>query len=118
MPERFIWHPQYRGRTVAEVSAELRSDLEHDQRSYELLLAGADQREGAALAAVLPLEKRWGEFDFDWAATEPAELAGRIAAFERERERRRELISYEAYRRESTPQTEPSPRPWWAVWRR
>ncbi len=117
MPERFEWHPQYRGRTVAQVSDELRGDLAHDQRAYELTLAGADQREGAALAAVLPLEKKWGAFDLDWAAADPTDLVDRIVTFERERERRRELFSYEAYRREATPPVEPSSRPWWAFWR-
>lgn len=117
MPDRFVWHPQYRGRTVAQVTDELRGDLAHDQRAYELMLAGADQRESAALAAVLPLEKKWGAFDFDWAVADPTELATRIVTFERERERRQDLFSYEAYRRESTPQTESSSRPWWAFWR-
>ena len=115
--ERFVWHPQYRGRTISEVADELRGDLEHDQRAYELMLAGADQREGAALAAVLPLEKKWSVFDLDWAATDPAALADRIVTFEREREQRRELFSYEAYRREANPPTEPARRPWWAFWR-
>ncbi len=117
MPDRFVWHPQYRGRTVEQVTEELRRDLEHDQRAYALMLEGADQREGAALAAVLPLEKKWGAFDFDWAVVDPAELANRIVGFERERERRRELISYEAYRQESTRPAEPAGRPWWAFWR-
>lgn len=118
MPERFAWHPQYQGRSVAEVTDELRSDLEHDQRAYELMLAGADQRESAALAAVLPLEKKWGAFDLNWAEADSTDLVDRIVAFERERERRRELFSFDAYRREATPLVEPPSRPWWAFWQR
>jgi hypothetical protein len=96
--DRFAWHPTYRGRTVAEVRADLAQDLARDQRAYALALDGAEQHENDALATVLDLEKKWGTFDFGWAETDPADLAARVTAFEKARDDRRELIPYPAYR--------------------
>ena len=125
--ERFAWHPEYAGRTVGEVAAGLRDELGRDQRAYALVLEGAEEREDAALAAVIDLERRWGAYDFGWAEAEPNVVADRIAAFEWERETRRELFPFEEYRRTAPlPATAPgsstggdeSGRPWWAFWRK
>jgi hypothetical protein len=117
--ERFAWHPHYRGKTAAEVAAEIRADLEHDQRAYELALSNADERENDTLAAILTLDKKWGPFDMGWAECNAAELAGRVVAFEQERDRRQELFPYADYRAQAAAST-PEPaadRPWWAFWR-
>jgi hypothetical protein len=97
-PDHFTWHPTYRGRAVAEVRAELAQELARDQRSYALALDGAVHHENDALATVLDLEKKWGTFDFGWAETDPDDLAARVAAFEKARDDRRELIPYASYR--------------------
>ena len=124
--ERFVWHPEYGGRTLGDVTASLRDELGRDQRAYALVLEGAEEREDAALASVLELEKKWGPFDFGWAETDAGVLAGRIAAFEWAREGRRELFPFEEYRRGEGPAAvagggpgdrEGSDRPWWAFWR-
>lgn len=119
-----MWHPEYGGRTVGEVTAHLRDELGRDQRAYSLVLEGAEEREGEALEKVLELEKRWGGFDFGWAETDAAILAGRIAAFEWAREGRRELFPWAEYRLEEGPAAAPGGpedrgegRPWWAFWR-
>ena len=123
---RFGWHPTYAGRTLDEVTASLRDELGRDQRAYALVLEGAEEQEGAALASVIDLERRWGAYDFGWAEAEPGELASRIAAFEWERETRQALFPFADYRR-ATPVSKPGPgvgagdepsRPWWAFWRR
>lgn len=123
---RFAWHPRYRDRTLREVRAEITQELASDQRAFALALEGAEQHEGQVLASVVPLEKRWGEFDWEWATTDATALGGRIAAFERERDRRRELFPYAEYRITAYPTTAPddapsdapSGDPWWAFWRR
>lgn len=117
--ERFAWHPDYRGQTVAEVRTTVRNALAGDQRAYALLLEGAEEHESAALASVLDLEKRWGVFDFGWAESDPDELAARIAAYEWTCEQRRERIPWEHYRDEIAPMPAVADnRPWWAFWRR
>lgn len=118
---RFEWHPTYQGRTVTEVADALRTELERDQRAYALALDGADQHEQSALASVIELEKRWGAFDMGWAEADPQALANRIAAFEAERERRRDLFPYaeiRANRAVAAEMAEASARPWWAFWKR
>jgi len=119
--DRFEWHPTYRGRSVAEVQSEIERTLASDQRAHALALEGAEQHENEALTSVLDMEKQWGEFDFGWVEAEAAELAGRIVAFEQERERRQELFPFSVYRDEHGP-SEPSTaeagdRPWWAFWK-
>jgi hypothetical protein len=117
--ERLTWHPVYRGKTVAEVAAEVRADLEHDQRAYELALESADERENDTLAAILTLDKKWCDFDMGWAEADATALANRIAAFERERDRRQELFPF-ADVRDQLAASAPEPssaRPWWAFWR-
>jgi hypothetical protein len=118
---RFEWHPTYGGRTAREVRAELARALASDQRAHALALEGAEGHESDALASVLEIERKWGAYDFGWAEADPEELAGRIVAFELERERRRELIPFAVYRAESAPISAPdegAERPWWAFWRR
>jgi len=119
--ERFAWHPEYRGRTVREVASELEQALRSDQRAFALAMEGADGHENDALASVLPLERKWGAFDLDWAEADAGLLAGRIVAFEQERERRRELFPYGEFREAMTPRPGSGAgeeKPWWAFWRR
>lgn len=104
----FQWHPQYRGRTVESVRHELASEIAKDQRAYELALSGAEQSEHEALASLMDLEKRWSDYSFGWAEVPPEELAGRIVAFELERERRHELIPYAQYQDEVAPLATPA----------
>lgn len=119
--ECFEWHPEFRGRSLREVETELEQALRADQRSYALLMEGAEGNENDALAAVLPMERRWGAFDLDWAEADPASLAVRVVAFERERDRRQELFPYNDLRATAEPAptaTGADEPPWWAFWRR
>ncbi|HET8522491.1 MAG TPA: hypothetical protein VFL82_04600, partial [Thermomicrobiales bacterium] len=119
--EQFTWHPRYKGKTVAQVAAEIHAELEPDQRQYALVLEGAEAHENQVLASVLDLEKKWGIYDMDWATADPTDLANRIAAFELERDRRHDLFSYEEYRRAHTSAADAvtdSAGPWWAFWKR
>ena len=94
----FEWHPEYAGRTLQKVTRDLESEIARDQRSYEIALMGAEESEHDALASVVDVERRWSQYHFGWNDTPAAELAQRIAAFEWERERRREMISWQEYR--------------------
>lgn len=105
---RFAWHPTYRGRTVAEVRAEITAELASDQRAYALALEGAEQQENAALATVLRLEKKWGEYDFGWAESDPNEVSARIIDFEQARDARQDMIPYSAYRSAQTASASPA----------
>jgi hypothetical protein len=98
----FAWHPDYAGKRASEVRAAIEADLRSDQRAYALALSGAEEHESDALQSTIALDRKWGPYDLDWAETDPAALAERIVAFERERERRRELIPYAAWRDAST----------------
>jgi hypothetical protein len=69
-----------------------------DQRQHRLAMEGAEESEQDALASVVSLERKWGVYDFDWAEQDASELARRILAFEQERERRNELITWAEYR--------------------
>lgn len=95
---RFTWHPEYAGRMAADVRQELAGNIGSDQRQLRLAMEGAEQAESDALASAVTLERRWGPFDFDWAERDPGQLAERIVAFELERERRQEMISWSQYR--------------------
>lgn len=97
---RFRWHPEHAGKTAAEVRSELAHEIRADQRQHSLAMDGAEEAEHDALASVVSLERRWGQYDFDWAAQDPEALADRIVAFEQERERRQEMISWADYRAE------------------
>ncbi len=94
----FIWHPDYKGKSFQQVQRELQGEIGRDQRSHHLALEGAEQAEHDALATIVELERRWGRYDFDWAEMDPAALAERVVTFEREREKRREMISFDQYR--------------------
>lgn len=94
----FTWHPDHRGRRLADVTRDLESEITRDQRAYELALSGAEESEHDALASVVDVDRRWSPYSFGWNEADPAELAERIARFEWEREQRRELISWEDYR--------------------
>lgn len=116
--DRFEWHPTYRGRSVAEVRAEIARRLASDQRALALALEGAEQHENDVLTSVLEMERRWGEFDFGWVEAEAGELADRIVAFEQERERRKELFPYSVHRDEQeSSAAEAGDRPRWAFWK-
>lgn len=101
---RFVWHPTYQGRTLNEVETGLEQEIARDQRAYTLAMEGAESQENATLAVILDLERKWGTFDLNWAETDPAALAARIAAFEQERDQRHELFPYASYRSTSASQ--------------
>jgi hypothetical protein len=94
----FQWHDQYRGRSVAEVTKELESEISRDQRAYDLALSGAEESEHDALASVVDVDRRWSMYHFGWNEVDPALLARRIADFEWEREQRQEMMSWQDYR--------------------
>ena len=96
--ESFSWHPEYAGKSAREVQRELASQIQADQRQYRLAMDGAEEAEHDALTSVVTLERRWGYYDFDWADLDADALADRIVAFELERERRQEMISWSEYR--------------------
>lgn len=97
-PETFTWHPEHAGKSVEEVQRELTYQIEGDQRQHRLAMDGAEEAEHDALASVMSLERRWGQYSFDWADQDAATLAARIVAFEQEREQRQEMMSWSAYR--------------------
>lgn len=94
----FSWHPEYAGQTFGTVERALASQIGRDQRQYHLALEGAEQSEHESLSSVVELERRWGNYAFDWPEMDAGELANRIITFERERERRQEMISFSDYR--------------------
>lgn len=91
---RFTWHPEYAGRIVNDVRQELIEEIIADQRAYEMALEAAEAKEADALQSLLRLDKRWSEFDLNWAESEPRQLADKILAWEWEREKRHELFPY------------------------
>lgn len=98
IPGAFSWHPEYKGQTFDTLERDLATEIARDQRQYQLALEGAEQSEHESLSSVVELERRWGNYAFDWAEMDAKELARRIVTFERERERRQELISFADYR--------------------
>lgn len=94
----FSWHPEYAGQTFHTVERGLAMEIGRDQRQYHLALEGAEQSEHESLTSIVELERRWGSYAFDWAEMDADELASRIVDFERERERRQEMISFAGYR--------------------
>jgi hypothetical protein len=96
--DTFVWHPDHAGKTADEVRAGLAQEIASDQRQHRLALDGAEESEQDALASVVSLERKWGPYDFDWAEQDPEYLAARITEFEQERERRRQMLSWEEYR--------------------
>jgi hypothetical protein len=105
---RFTWHPDYAGRLLVDVRQELVNDISADQRALELAMDAAEAKEEDALASVLRLEKRWSQYDLNWAETDPGELADRILQWRWEQERRQELFPYSEVR-EAAPATPVSP---------
>ncbi len=102
----FVWHPEYKVRSYSAVRMSLATEIASDQRAYALTLDGAEEHEGDSLTSIIALERKWGPFDLNWAETDPAALADQIVAFERERERRRELIPYAVFRDQLSPPDE------------
>ena len=110
---RFTWHPEYAGRLVVDVRNELVRQIESDQRALALALDAAETHEDDALASVLELEKRWSQFDLDWAEADPGALADRILRWEWEREKRHELFPYAEMRdAERSPPLPPARSSW------
>lgn len=98
--DAFAWHSEYAGQTFDTVERSLATEIARDQRQYHLALEGAEQSEHESLSSVVELERRWGNYAFDWAEMDATDLAHRIVLFERERERRQEMISFADYRAE------------------
>jgi hypothetical protein len=109
---RFTWHPEYAGRLLVDVRQELVQNISSDQRGLALALEAAESREDDALESVLRLERKWSEFDLNWAEADPGELADRILQWEWEREKRQELFPYAEMREQipapSVPQSRPT----------
>jgi hypothetical protein len=106
---RFTWHPQYAGRTVFDVRRELVDEITADQKALALALDAAEAREDDALESVLRLERKWSDYDLNWAETDPGDLADRILAWNWEQERRHELFPYSEVRDAALPSASPPP---------
>ena len=107
---RFTWHPEYAGRLLVDVRQELVKEIAADQRALALALDAAETHEDDALANVLRLEKRWSEYDLNWAESDPEELADRILRWLWEEDKRHELFSYSEMRATApTPPAAPIP---------
>jgi hypothetical protein len=96
--DRFEWHPVYAGKSFDQVLRELTEEISRDQRSYKLAMDGAEASEHDSLVTVVDLERRWSEYEFDWAEMDPKQLASRILKFEQECERQRRAIPFADYR--------------------
>lgn len=94
----FVWHPVHGGKSFAQVRAELVQDIARDQRSYKLAMDGAEGAEHDSLTTIVELERRWSTYEFDWAETDPEQLADRILKFEQACESRQEAVSFADYR--------------------
>lgn len=115
----FTWHPEYAGHSFEDVRRGLIEDITRDQRAYHLALEEAEKEEFDAFNSVRELEKRWSEYDFGWFDVPPDSLANRILAFERDRESRQEMISWQDWKAESDspPVAAPSTTPEKTDWR-
>ncbi len=82
------------------VLGDLAEDIARDQRAYKLAMDGAELSEHDSLITIVDLERRWSEYEFEWAEMDSRSLARRILTFEQERERRQEMISFADYRAE------------------
>ena len=94
----FVWHPVHRGKTSRQLHAEIVQDIARDQRSYKLAMDAAEGAEHDSLTTIVELERRWSTYAFDWAETDPGQLADRILKFEHTCESRQEAISFADYR--------------------
>lgn len=104
--DRFQWHPTYKGQSHADVRRDLAAEIARDQRAYNLAMEGAETDEHDSLASAIDLDRKWSDFDLGWTEADPEELAGRIVAFEAERDRRQQLMPWREYRDEELPVTE------------
>ena len=94
----FVWHPEFAGRTPAQVQESLRETIASDQRAYALAMEAADGREAEVLATIVPLERRWGGLSMDWATVSPDDLARVALEAEVIRERTQQMTPYSALR--------------------
>lgn len=101
--QQFTWHPEYVGKTFEGVRRELIDDITRDQRAYHLALEEAEKEEFGAFNSVREIEKRWSDYDFGWFDVPPESLANRILAFERDRDSRQHMVSWQDWRAESAP---------------
>lgn len=95
---RFEWHPVHAGKSFQQVRSELVKEISRDQRAYKLAMDGAEGAEHDSLTTIVELERRWSTYEFDWAESDPEQLADRILKFERTCEDRREALSFADYR--------------------
>lgn len=96
--EGFTWHPVYAGKSFEQVRNDLIDDISRDQRAYALAMDGAEASEHDSLTTIVELERRWSDYEFDWAETDAALLADRILTFEKLCEERKERMSFADYR--------------------
>jgi hypothetical protein len=115
---RFTWHPEYAGRLLLDVREELVREIAADQRAYALAMEAAESREEDALVSVLRLEKRWSDYDLNWAETDPSQLADRILEWEWQREQRHELFPFSEMREPVPQQAVPPTQASWLDWLR
>lgn len=105
----FTWHPDYAGNTFEGVERDLTDEIQRDQRSYHQALEQAEKEEFDAFQSVRELDKRWSDYDFGWFDVPPEALARRIVAFERARDARQEMFSWQEWKDNSLPQMETAP---------
>lgn len=96
--DRFEWHPVYAGKSYDQVLRDLTDEIARDQRAYKLAIDAAEASEHDSLVTVVDLERRWSEYEFDWAEMDPKQLASRILRFEQECERQKRIIPFAEYR--------------------
>jgi hypothetical protein len=76
-------------------------------------MEAAESREDDALASVLRLEKRWSDYDLNWAETDADQLADRILEWEWRREQRHELFPFSEMRESAPRQPVPPAQSTW-----
>ena len=101
--QEFTWHPEYAGHSFERVRRTLIDDISRDQHAYHQALEDAEKEEFGAFNSVRELEKRWSEYDFGWFDVPPESLANKIMAFERDRDGRQEMISWQDWKAQSEP---------------
>lgn len=96
----FVWHPEYAGRTPAQVQESLRETIASDQRAYALAIEAADGREAEVLATIVPLERRWSGLSMDWTTASPDDLAQVALEAEVTRELTQQMTPYSVLRQD------------------